>query len=831
MTSFLVKNLLIIALLFVVLSWQANAQESGQVVLSVLLPPETQYLEGGTTFADFEALHPNVEVNIIYETSQLDDVIPDPVYGIEEHLDMVDALTNKADVVVMSVGGGLRQLSLEATRAGYILDLMPLFNASSTADASVYYPTVWQAAQWEGGLWILPTSAVISAIDYNPSAFNDAGLAYPDASWDLDDFANAANVLAIRDATGKVTTPGLLGSDYDIAALFYNFLDHPLHDASMFPSVPNFLQPDTLALADVWLPSLTTGAIFDYRYDYGNHDFQLSNVPLRVNPMSRAYLNNREIAPLPRGLVNINGFAVSSRTLYPELAYELAMYLAADIVVADAMSNIWGGMSLARPQYPNIESTAGDYFRIDTPTDEARLLMDAALTNGIPASELLYYPYFQLALFQAATIDLDVETALGDAEILAKDNLAIAESRRTEIADNIPTPIPAITLAPDEIELTFYHQEGDSTLWQVFADEFVANDPEVGRVIIQRPFSAFNFRKEGTDCFYSYNNLSPATDDYDYVIDIAPLLAADGDFVAEDWLPSVFDTVREGESIYALPMDIRPFALWYDANQLELQGVLPPLTNSELHDALKTLDNSDGASLSTFKLDTTLLMLIASQGAIPINYSGDSVQIDFTSENSVATIQRVLDLARDGTLKYGSLTDFSSSSFPENEPFMTDIVVDSMFRDDDYLPIAFPAGNQYTPVAYSLMAGYISRFSQHPEACYRLLRSLSHRTDLLGGVPAQRSEAIRSEYSAFYAEFNQQLNAPNLVVIQGNYTGNAHSVTYWLYRAFDRYVLEDADLLSELSIAEQFTNEYLLCVENGGDSYDCALQVDPTIGT
>jgi ABC-type Fe3+-citrate transport system substrate-binding protein len=58
---------------------------------------------------------------------------------------------------------------------------------------------------------------------------------------------------------------------------------------------------------------------------------------------------------------------------------------------------------------------------------------------------------------------------------------------------------------------------------------------------------------------------------------------------------------------------------------------------------------------------------------------------------------------------------------------------------------------------------------------------------------------------------------------------DAAYATDWKYRAFDRYVLESADLLPELSIAEQFTNEYLLCVENGGASYDCMLQVDPSV--
>ena len=35
----------------------------------------------------------------------------------------------------------------------------------------------------------------------------------------------------------------------------------------------------------------------------------------------------------------------------------------------------------------------------------------------------------------------------------------------------------------------------------------------------------------------------------------------------------------------------------------------------------------------------------------------------------------------------------------------------------------------------------------------------------------------------------------------------------WLYRAMDKYVLEDADLLTELEDAEQFTRDYQVCAE------------------
>jgi hypothetical protein len=67
---------------------------------------------------------------------------------------------------------------------------------------------------------------------------------------------------------------------------------------------------------------------------------------------------------------------------------------------------------------------------------------------------------------------------------------------------------------------------------------------------------------------------------------------------------------------------------------------------------------------------------------------------------------------------------------------------------------------------------------------------------------------------------------------------------YWLFRAADRYVLEDADLAAELAEAELLTTAFLECaagIEENRESlgnqryYEelnaCALSVDPTFRT
>ena len=44
---------------------------------------------------------------------------------------------------------------------------------------------------------------------YDPAAFDQQGLPYPDAGWTLDNFADVDRAFAEFDANGDVTAPGL----------------------------------------------------------------------------------------------------------------------------------------------------------------------------------------------------------------------------------------------------------------------------------------------------------------------------------------------------------------------------------------------------------------------------------------------------------------------------------------------------------------------------------------------------------------------------------------------------------------------------------------------
>jgi hypothetical protein len=95
---------------------------------------------------------------------------------------------------------------------------------------------------------------------------------------------------------------------------------------------------------------------------------------------------------------------------------------------------------------------------------------------------------------------------------------------------------------------------------------------------------------------------------------------------------------------------------------------------------------------------------------------------------------------------------------------------------------------------------------------------------------------------AYFNAMADTLNQPNTINLPAtNGFSNNSFETLWLNRAFDNYVLNDAELEPELADAETFTKAFQECAvnppafnrENPGEYFqfffDCASRVDPTI--
>ncbi|MBZ0287271.1 MAG: ABC transporter substrate-binding protein, partial [Anaerolineae bacterium] len=303
-------------LLALVIIPAAGIQAQDSITLQVALPDFMRNFLPDDIFAQFEADNHGVKVNVVYE----DPDFGSAVQGVDEYLAAVKDYASAADVLSMQSGS----LSVEATRAGYLLDLSPLTSADASLNVDDFVPSLWQSFQWDGGVWALPISTEIVVVVYDAEAFDEAGLAYPSSSWTIDDFANAARKLTQYDAAGAVTTPGMMTLAND-SYLLRALLGQGFYVPGSMPDAPSFANPNLENLLTTWSELEAEGVIAK------GFAGDLSAVPLRIMGSfglgGRGPREDNSTPPsaslLPGNVagLTVQGFSISSGTLYPEQAY------------------------------------------------------------------------------------------------------------------------------------------------------------------------------------------------------------------------------------------------------------------------------------------------------------------------------------------------------------------------------------------------------------------------------------------------------------------------------------------------------------------------------
>jgi len=142
---------------------------------------------------------------------------------------------------------------------------------------------------------------------------------------------------------------------------------------------------------------------------------------------------------------------------------------------------------------------------------------------------------------------------------------------------------------------------------------------------------------------------------------------------------------------------------------------------------------------------------------------------------------------------------------------------------DPYKWLLYPRGSKYNAMSYSIGTAYISAKAQNPDACYRWLTYLAQHIDVFGAMPVRLSQisdpamaSTLGENAAFYQQYADLLKDPNTIVFPSAGGGNANIsdfiIQFWLNRAFDNYVLNNADLTAELNDAQTYATAFQQCV-------------------
>jgi len=847
---------------------QAASAQSNAVITLAAPQNLRMSLEDTGVIEAFEAENPGIDVVVEY----VQNFNASAVNDMESYLEDMQTFVEGGDVVYV----GTNSIAPEATRAGLFLDLAPLTNGDASLNVNDFYPLIWQSFQWDGGVWALPVTTGATGLTYDPDAFDAAGLAYPSPAWTIDDLANAARALTQRDSSGAVTTAGLTAASNNVGLLFRSLLGQPYYDASTLPTNPRLATPELDALLTTWKTLIDEGVIV---VGGGGPD---GEAPMTIGQSFMAVRATRSSSGsdeieiisetvntlLPGGHAGLsaNGFAVSAGTQYPEQAYALARFL----TTRPELSAGFGMSSPARQSLVGVSSDTGGPERgpmMNFSSPEIDAFVSEAVANGLPYSEYRFSNYVGVALSQMTSQGLDALTALQNVEAAAITNLQTADANRGQLAVMVPTPVPTPVLQSGEIALNFGVQQNNllvanKDLWDQVINEFVANDPQVGQVIVDSPtgfMSDVAGMAESYECFYMPSNAVPDMD-LSLVLNLDPFMDTDSSFSRTDVVGSTLAQLQRDNRTWAFPIMIQPVVMRYDRNLFALAGVPEPTNGWTLDafvDALNRLkvDSPDDAPFSMGNLGggTNLLMLIAAFGGLPFDYRTDPAKVNLTDPATVAAIQQVLDLAKSGLIAYDALGITGEDAAITTQTlggggggmFGGGIGISVSIEggpggqrnQEDTALTTFPTGSQYTALSYGVGTAYISATAQNPDACYRLISTLALHPELFGSMPARRSlinspSVLASQGADSVAVYNQidaMMQSPNTVIFPAFFGGGTPATfltQMWLQAAFDAYVVDDADLATELADAQTYIVAFNECVA-ALPSFDPATQAQP----
>ncbi len=848
--------------------------------------------------ATFEAQHAGVDVQVVFSETAFFGF--GPAGAVEDQLDATEERVTAADVLYVDSS----TLSVADTQAGYYLDLAPLAMSDPALDIADFIPAAWQSFQWDNGLWALPLSVDVILVTYDPAAFDEVGLAYPNERWTIDDFAYAARALAQYNVDGTVATPGLstVSGGNNQAVFLRALAGTGFYDSASVPNAPSFANPNLEYLLQTWYELVSEEVVLAQG---GGRE---EAIPLRVEgingyaerrgPREQDAAETRYASLLPGGVagLNVQGFAVSAGTQYPELAYALANFLTGRSELAtNAFSAVPARYSLADSQTATSAAAnnptgspgmpGGPFGGARTVPEAIRPVLEQGLTSALPVAELRYASYLSAVLSEMLSSGTDALSALQAAEAQAYSDMQTAVARADTVSLMVIPPAPQPTLAPGEIALTCAVNVGfggpmrggqlpNQYEWDGLIADFVAADPVVGAVTLESvQENDLATLAEQYDCFILSGNVVEGSD-LSPLLNLDPLLDTDATFDRNDIIGNTLSQLQRDNKTWGLPLAIQPQMLQYDPQQFAQAGVPEPLngwTVDAFVDALYRLKPYDTDPTPFVPADPSgsyLLMLIAAFGGLPLDYRTDPPAVNFTDEETVEAIQQVLDLAVQGYISYSAQATFSMAGTDSSSPAITTNTM-NQFRpampgpdrgtQSDTALTTYPQGSRYNAVAYEITAGYISATAQNPEAAYRFLSAVARTPQLFSGMPARGSlvsdpaviAAQGADVVAAYQQLDALLRAPNTIVFPTFGAGRGGGeltmvVSYWLRRAFDRYVLEGADLETELAEAEQLTLAYLECaqgiaVDQEADTPEqrfqqfealrqCATSVDPEFG-
>ncbi|MDQ7036629.1 MAG: extracellular solute-binding protein, partial [Anaerolineae bacterium] len=638
--------------LFVLLLGIVPLQAQEPVTISIGLPPIFEDLLK-PSIEDFMVANPDIIVEIV--TADTPSYTPGD--DIEVYLDEMAEYARSADVLT-----GQDAFNVIATRAGFFLDLSPLVNAGSSLNVDEFFPSMWQSYQWDGSIWAIPLAGDVVGLVYEVEAFDNAGLAYPNERWTLDDLVIAAEQLAVY-GEGNIVEEAPVTNFADSGFVAVAALDNPLYDTFQFDGIPAFDNPQLEPAIEVWSDLQADGFV---AIPEGLEFSPIVFAPSIVTALVAFSGSDAEYAftTLPGGSVGLQplGAGISAGSAQPEAAYRLIKYMTEEESV---FTSIIGQPIPARRTLVGAEADNA-LFALELPEELFEQVIEFAET-AVPYSQTLFSEYVSQAASNVLANDTDVATALSEMASQALDDLQAANNRRGTDVVTVTQDDNTIVGSGD-VTLTFglvgfgpiANREG----WDATIADFIQRNPQMASIELERLSflsgdNSLSDYHEKVDCFYQPSRLD-TNEDLTLLLPIDPLLAADPNLSLDDFVGNTVELLSQNGVTYGMPLHVAPEVLFYNVDLFNAAGAFLPYqgwTVNDFEQALRTLrfDANDPAAFESQTGGTYTLSLVAAYGGLPMDYRTSPPTVDFTTEANVNAIRQVLDLAKDGYINYSPL--------------------------------------------------------------------------------------------------------------------------------------------------------------------------------
>jgi ABC-type glycerol-3-phosphate transport system substrate-binding protein len=777
----------------------------------------------------FEQEHPHIRVRLV---STGDVVNPD-----EEN--EMRARASSFDVFPYSPN---RQGGTE-----YLLDLRPLLAQDAQFDSDDFLPGLLPAPSEP--VWAIPTSAAYQLTYFDKSAFDAAGLPYPDLDWTVEEFLAMAVALTIREG-GEVTRWGYIPGQLGYAPLLATQLTSPLGAGDDL----RLADPD-VAAALQWMGDLYTLHAVSPRLDAGQSSLALINSDMAAMWHVTHLLydgdnENVRVTAVPRGQHGFAaepamlGFATSRGTHSPEAAWQLVSFLSRQPLDT-------GGFATGPVPARRSVAAATRYWE-RLPADLAPVLQYTAENSAPPR---IAYPAASLLLAAfAAHLDDNIPVA---AALTALPTPATTEE--VIVVREAESEVPE-----DAIQITFTSYSYLFDEHRLLANKFRDENPGIV-VKVQRPDDTPGVSHNeslltgNSDCFVESGLAIHDEALRAAILPLGPLLDVDRGIQLEDFYPIQSSYFMEDGELLAIPAFMVTPLFEYNRALFQEANILEPLLDWTLSDFLEIvqqLTEGSGKSKQYGYAEPFEFLIYMGLSLFEVGYIDDSAGIPtFNYESTTEMITWYSDLIRLHGVQMPRTGDplvdspqFNTLLF-NGQIAMWPFPLSTMHPDG--LDVDFEVGIVPVPLGLTGSRGNLARYvhgyyimadSPHREACWQWIKYLTPRAQAIymrQRVPAHIATVESREYISSVGEklaaATQAFTAsgrPSPHIEEPSWFFPGHE---WLREAYREAAMGASDVATALARADMKFSQYRQCIteQQALDNYRgqvaCAVSVDPAL--